>query len=112
MLYYRIMVLNFQFVQIFQEQNLFYKSVRNMTQKVVHKMGVTISLSSQRQRHCDRLHHPPNGGGTGGLLQGSRHGVYQVLQGLQQYGARCAFHPPSSLRNQRPGAHARHAGHG
>jgi hypothetical protein len=40
MLYYRIIVLNFQFVQYFHEQNLFYKSVRNMTQKVVHKMGV------------------------------------------------------------------------
>ncbi len=34
------MVLNFQFVQIFHEQNWLYKSVRNMTQKVVHKMGV------------------------------------------------------------------------
>jgi hypothetical protein len=44
MLYYRIMVLNFQFVQIFHQQNYCYKSVRNMTQKVVHKMGVVNDM--------------------------------------------------------------------
>jgi hypothetical protein len=53
MLYYRIMVLNFQFVQIFLEQNLFYKSVRNMTQKVVNKKLFSLELSYYEEKNVN-----------------------------------------------------------
>jgi hypothetical protein len=56
MLYYRIMVLNFQFVQIFHEQKWFLKSVRNMTQ-ICPKLALGLEFwkKQSKYRYCPKL---------------------------------------------------------